>query len=75
MRKIILQKILGNLLDKLRKSYRNGTVVKKLFTFLKLQKILGNLYSSEQINILQKTVIWCPEKKLIIRYGGSLINR
>ena len=31
-----------NLLDKLRKSYRNGTVVKKLFTFLKLQKILGN---------------------------------
>ena len=60
MRKIILQKILGNLLDKLRKSYRNGTVVKKLFTFLKPQKILGNLYSSEQINILQKTVIWCP---------------
>ena len=38
-----------NLLDKLRKSYRNGTVVKKLFTFLKLQKILGNFYSSEQI--------------------------
>ena len=50
-----------NLLDKLRKSYRNGTVVKKLFTFLKLQKILGNFYSSEQI--FEENSHWVPLKR------------
>ena len=36
MGKIQLQKIVGNLLDKLRKLYMNGTVIFKFLAFLKL---------------------------------------
>ena len=36
MRKIKLKKILGNLLDKLRKLYMNGVVILKFLAFLKL---------------------------------------
>ena len=49
MRKIKLQKIVGNLLDMLRKLYVNETVIQKFVAFLKLQKILGNFCFSEQI--------------------------
>ena len=49
MGRIKLQKILGNLLDKLRKLYMNGTVIQKFLTFLKLQKTLSNFCFSEQI--------------------------
>ena len=49
MRKIKLQTIVGNLLDKLRKLYMNGTVIQKFLTFLKLQKTLSNFCFSEQI--------------------------
>ena len=49
MGKIKLQKIIGNLLDKLRKLYMNGTVIQKFLTFLKLQKTLSNFCFSEQI--------------------------
>ena len=49
MGKIKLQKIVGNLLDKLRKLYMNGMVIQKFLAFLKLQKIVGNYCFSEQI--------------------------
>ena len=55
MRKIKLQKIVGNLLDKLRKLYMIGIVIQKLLAFLKVQKILGNFCSFEQ-----KKVVGCP---------------
>ena len=48
MRKIKLQKILGNLLDMLGKLKMNETVIQKFSAFLKLQKILGNFCFSEQ---------------------------
>ena len=43
MRKIKLQKIVGNLLDKFRKLYMNGTVIKKFVAVLKQKKILDNI--------------------------------
>ena len=46
MREIKLQKIVGNLLDKLRKLYLNGTVIPAV---LKQKKIKGNICFSEQI--------------------------
>ena len=49
MGRIKLQTIVGNLLDKLRKLYMNGTVIQKFLTFLKLQKTLSNFCFSEQI--------------------------
>ena len=49
MGKIRLQKIVGNLSDKLRKLYMNGTVIEKFLAFPKLLKILGNFCFSEQI--------------------------
>ena len=49
MGKIKLEKIVGNLLDKLRKLYMNGTFIQKFLAFLKLQQIVGNFYFSEQI--------------------------
>ena len=44
-----LQKILGNLLDKLRLLYMPQRSSRKILAFLKLQKILGNLWFSERI--------------------------
>ena len=38
MRKINLQKIVGNLLDKLRKLYMSGTVIQDFIAFLNVQK-------------------------------------
>ena len=49
MRKIKIQKIVGNLQDKLRKLYSNGKVIYKFLAFLELQKILGNFPFPEQI--------------------------
>ena len=49
MRKINLQKIEGNLLDKLRKLYISGTVIQNFLAFLKVQKFLGIFCFSEQI--------------------------
>ena len=49
MGKIRLQKIVGNLSDKLQKLYMNGTVIEKFLAFLKLLKILGNFCFSEEI--------------------------
>ena len=49
MRKTKLQKIIGNLFDKFRKLYVNGTVVYKFLAFLKLSKILGNFCFSVKI--------------------------
>ena len=37
-----LKKILGNLLDKIRKFEMNETVIYKVLAFLRLKKILGN---------------------------------
>ena len=34
--------IVGNLLDKLRKLYMNGTVIQKFLVFIKLWKILAS---------------------------------
>ena len=47
MEKIKLQKIVRNLLDKLRKLYMHGTVSQKYLAFLKLQKILGSFCFSD----------------------------
>ena len=49
MGKIKLQKMVGNLFDKLRKLDLNGTVIWKLLAFPKLSKILGKFCFSEQI--------------------------
>ena len=47
MWKINLQKIVRNLLGKLRKLYTNGTVIYKFLAVLKLLKSLGNIYFSK----------------------------
>ena len=49
MKKIKVQKNVGNLLDKLRKLYMNGTVIQNFLAFLNLQKVLGIFCSSEEI--------------------------
>ena len=49
MCKIKLQKIVGNLLDKFRKLYMNGTVIRKFVALLKQKKILDNIDFFEQI--------------------------
>ena len=59
MRKIKLQKIVGNLLDKLRNLYANGTVIQKFLAFLKLYKI-SRQFLFLRTDILQKTVVGCP---------------
>ena len=59
MRKIKLQKIVGNLIDKLRKLYMNGTVIQEFLAFPKVQKILGNFCLSEQI-FYRKLCRWVP---------------
>ena len=59
MFKIKLYKIVGNLLDKLRKLWMNGVVIKKFLAFLQLQKILGN-FLFFRADILQKIVGGCP---------------
>ena len=41
--------IVGNLLDKLRKLYINGTVIQKFLAFLKRWKILASFCFPEQI--------------------------
>ena len=48
-KKIKLQKIVGNLFEKLRKLYMNGTSIQKFLAVLKQTKILGNICFSEQI--------------------------
>ena len=55
-----LEKIVGNLLDMLRKLYMNGTVVysRKFLAFLRLNKFLGNLCFSEQI--FYENSFWVP---------------
>ena len=40
---------MGNLLDKLRKLYANGTIICKFLAVLKQKKILDNVCFSEQI--------------------------
>ena len=59
MREIKLQKIVGNLFDKLRKLYLNGTVIYKFLADLKQEKILGNIYFSEQL-ISRKQSLGAP---------------
>ena len=49
MRKIKRLKIVGNLLDELRKLYMNRTVNERVLTILEYEKILGNICFSEQI--------------------------
>ena len=44
-----VQKIAGNLLDKLPKLYTNRTVIQNFLAFLNLQKVLGIFCASEQI--------------------------
>ena len=61
MAKIKLQKIVGNLLIKLRKLYMNGTVAWKFLAFLKLQKILRQ-FLLLRTDFSQKTVVGCPGK-------------
>ena len=49
MCKIKIQKIVGNLLDRFRNLYVNGTVIRKFVAVLKQKKILGNICFFEQI--------------------------
>ena len=61
MGKIKLQKIVGNLLDKRREFYMNGTIIWKFLVVLKWYKILGNICLSEQMNkfrILRQREMW-----------------
>ena len=59
------KKIVGNLLDKFRKLYVNGTVIWKFLAALKLKKILGNIFFSEQ-KFNRKNSRWVP-----LSYNGS----
>ena len=58
--KFIMQKIVGNLLDMLRKLYMNGTVIQKFLAFPKLQKILGNFCFFEEV-FYRKQSLGAPE--------------
>ena len=49
MEKNELYKILGDLIDKLRKLYMNETIIYKFLAFVRLKKTLGNFCFSEQI--------------------------
>ena len=61
MGKIKLQKIVWNLLDKLRKLYRNGTVIQKFVAFLKLQLENSRQFLFlDRTDISQKTAVGCP---------------
>ena len=60
IRKIIMYKILGNLLDMLRKLYMNGTVIWKFLAFPKLQKILGKFCFFEEV-FYRKQSLGAPE--------------
>ena len=53
-----LYKILGDLLDKLRKLYMNEAIIKKFLALVMLKKILGNFCFSEQI--FYKNNRWVP---------------
>ena len=59
---IKLQKIVGNLLDVLRKLYINGTVIQKFLAFLKLQKMLGNFSSPNRY--FTETTRWVPLQQI-----------
>ena len=60
-------RIVGNLLDRLRKLYMNGMVIQKFLAFLKLWKILAS-FCFHETDILQKTVVGCPRfSKMHIR--------
>ena len=61
MWQIKLQKIVGNLLDKLRKLYLKGTVIWEFLVVLKQKKILGYICLSEQI-IHRKQSLGATEK-------------
>ena len=56
-----LGRVVGVLLDQLRKLYMNGTVIQKFSAFLKVQKILGNFCLSEQI-LQRKQSLGAPNK-------------
>ena len=78
--KIKPQKIVGNLLHKLRKLYMNGTFIYKFIAVLKKKKILGNICFSEQI-LYRKQSLGAPDtipnsfsslfvpKRKAVRYG------
>ena len=59
--KIKPQKIVGNLLYKLRKLYMNETFIYKFLAVLKKKKILGNVCFSEQI-FYRKQSLGAPEE-------------
>ena len=58
--KLNLKKILGNLLDKLRKLYMSGTVIKKFLAFLKPAIENSWQFLLFRTDIFQKTVLGCP---------------
>ena len=60
MGRIKLQKIVGNLLDKLRKLYLNGTLFQKFLAVFKQQNVVGNICFSEQI-FYRKQSLGAPE--------------
>ena len=65
---IELQKIVGNLLDKLRKLYVNGTVIKKFLAFLKLIEKPGQ-FLLLRTEVLQKTVDFLKVVRLVFWSG------
>ena len=61
MREIKLQKIVENLLDKLRQLYLNGTVNQKFLVVLKQKEIVGNICLISERIIYRKQSLGAPE--------------
>ena len=53
MWKFILQKIVANFLDKLRKLFLNGTL--EIFSFIQAYKIQGDIFFTKQIYFTEKS--------------------
>ena len=71
MGKIQLQKIVGNLLDKLRKLYMNGTVIFKFLAFLQAIENSKQFYFSEQI-FHRKQSLGAPD--MMVSWKKSLMR-
>ena len=76
MWKIKLHKILGNLLDNLRKLYISGTVIKKFLAFLKPAIENSRQFLLFRTDFFQKTVLGCPWlMSRIVSYQLSLRHK
>ena len=68
------EKMVGNFLDKLRKSNLNGTLVQKYLAVSKQQKILGNICFSEQI-FYRKQSLGAPVKSQLRQQENKRLLR